>query len=60
MNTQERKALKQKHTCRLPGDVHHFNLRAQLEQGCQQLVSPAIDACVKSVWWHGAVLGYWW
>lgn len=36
----------QTHTCRLPGDVHHFNLCSQLEQGCQQLVSPAIDACV--------------
>lgn len=35
-------------TCCLPSDVHHFNVGAQLEQGRQKLVGPAVDARVGS------------
>lgn len=45
-------------TCCLPSDIHHFNISAQLEQGCQELVGPAVDSGVGSTWRRGAVFGH--
>lgn len=42
----------QTQTCSLSSDIHHFNFRAQLEKSGQQLVGPAVDACVQPLWRH--------